>query len=145
MPTEDHSNKTRISRIRETVVSLGKSKAGNSISSSAYSSRALGDVPIKIKNSSGISVVNRSSNTSNSSNTSGPPTLLSLTYVGSNYISGCNGNSSRSSMTMTITATFNRPIISLSAGAVGNFTINGNIATVIVPNGGRCTDRKSVV
>jgi hypothetical protein len=135
MPTEDYSNKTRISRIRENVVYLGKSKAGNSVSSSAYTSRALGDVPIKIKNSSGISIVNRSTDSS------GPPTLLSLTYAGSNYISPCNGSNTRSSMTMTITARFNRPIISASSSNPPlNFTINGNTATVILPNGGRCTD-----
>lgn len=62
MPTEDYSNKTRISRIRENVLYIGRTKAGNTVTSSVYTSRALGDVPIKIKNSSGVSVVNRSSN-----------------------------------------------------------------------------------
>jgi hypothetical protein len=136
MPTEDYSNKTRISRIRENVLYLGKTKVGKPVSISEYSSRALGDVPIKVKNSSGMNLVNRSSNTG------GPPTLVSLTYAGSNYIT-CSNDPTRQSMTMTITARFNRPIISVSApsGAttVFNFTVSGNTATIAIPST-RCAD-----
>jgi hypothetical protein len=42
-------------------------------------------------------------------------------------------------MIMTIVATFNRPVISVSASPVGSFTVNGNVATVVVPRG-RCTN-----
>jgi len=133
MPTEDYSNKIRISRIRQNALYLGRSKAGNPVSSSLATERRLGDVPIKIKNSSGISIVNRTNSPS------GPPELLSLTYNGTDYQSPCNGDSNRRSMIMTIVATFNRPVISVSASPVGSFTVNGNVATVVVPRG-RCTN-----
>jgi hypothetical protein len=136
MPTEDYSNKTRISRIRQDTLSLGRSKAGNSVSSSLATERHLGDVPIKIKNSSGISIVNRAISTPNFS---GPPVLLSLTYTGSDYQSPCKNDSARQSMIMTIVATFNRPVISVTDTTVGSFTVNGNVATVVVPRD-RCTD-----
>jgi hypothetical protein len=135
MPTEDYSITTRISRIRQNAIYLGRSKSGNSVSSSLATQRHLGDVPIKIKNSSGISIVNRA--------ISNPPELLSLTYTGSDYQSPCNGDNARQSMIMTIVATFNRPVISVrdatSGSSVGAFTVNGNVATVVLPRG-RCTD-----
>ena len=135
MPTTDDSNTTRIARVRQTVISIGVSKAGNSVSSSTYTSRAQGNVPIKVKNSSGISVINLPPNTG------GLPILLSLTYVGSNY-TACGDDIERQSMTMTITATFNRPIISAATESVGDFIVNGNTATLVIPNGPtqRCTN-----
>jgi hypothetical protein len=43
-------------------------------------------------------------------------------------------------MTMTITATFNIPVISVSSSNPPlNFTVSGNTATVVIPNG-RCAD-----
>jgi hypothetical protein len=109
-------------------------KAGNEVSPSLFLSKKLGGIPIKIKNSSGVTT------TGTSSVPTGPPVLVSLTYTGSNYMP-CpkDPNSGRRSMTMTIIATFNKPIVSLSANPVGNFTVNGNTATVVVPND-RCTD-----
>lgn len=58
MPTSDYSNTTRTARIRQAAISVGVSKIGNSTSSSMHMARVLGGVPIKIKNSAGLSLNN---------------------------------------------------------------------------------------
>jgi hypothetical protein len=64
MPTTDDSNTTRIARVRQAAISVGVSKAGNSRSSSMHMARVLGGVPIKIKNSAGLSLNNAPVDTS---------------------------------------------------------------------------------
>ena len=50
MPTADNSNTLRTARVRQAVLSVGVSKAGNASSGSLHMARVLGGVPIKVKN-----------------------------------------------------------------------------------------------
>jgi len=142
MPTEDYTNTLRTSRIRQHAISVGSSKQGNPVSASLFLSRTLGGIPIKIKNSSGVTTTG----IAEPEEPTGPPELVSFIFSGSDYGTSeiCPGRQTR---IRTFTATFNKQIIScynellFSAFEIG-FEVSGNTATIVVPKGieGECTE-----
>lgn len=166
MPTEDYSNTLRTSRIRQHAISVGSSKQGNPVSASLFLSRTLGTIPIKIKNSSGVTTtgIAKPKEPTQSTNPTedvaptnptqptevvgptGPPELVSFVFSGSDYGTSelCPDSQTR---IRTFTATFNKQIIScyneflFSTFEIG-FEVSGNTATIVIPKGieGQCTE-----
>lgn len=142
MPTEDYSNTLRTSRIRQHALSVGSSKQGNPVSASLFLSRTLGGIPIKIKNSSGVTTTG----IAEPEEPTGPPELVSFIFSGSDYETSEICPEDRQTRIRIFTATFNKQITScynelfLNVFDIG-FEVSGNTATMVVPKGteGQCT------